>query len=276
METFILEDAKAAQLGDDLTGGAQLLGPDGVTYRVVQVSGSDGTTVVADGTTAVQVVGGANGVFQTGAPVTEAAANAPTGPFYVMMTPTENTAVITAASQRAIMPSKNAPAAFTSSTTSTPRITKTVARDERRRATHNEVERRRRDKINLWILRLSRIIPDCNLSPESQQGANKTQSLQSKGIILSKACDYIGELKEKAEKSQQLAKENERLQTEVTDLRAKYESAVQDIQILKDALSQQGIQLNIFRDSTAAPNGTQPVTPTSGSATSYDDGVLDE
>lgn len=81
-----------------------------------------------------------------------------------------------------------------------------VARDERRRATHNEVERRRRDKINLWILRLSRIIPDCSLNPESQQGSNKTQSLQSKGIILSKACDYINELKEKADKCHQLAK----------------------------------------------------------------------
>ena len=28
-----------------------------------------------------------------------------------------------------------------------------TARDDRRRATHNEVERRRRDKINNWIVR---------------------------------------------------------------------------------------------------------------------------
>uniref|UniRef100_V9L1Q9 Upstream stimulatory factor 2-like protein n=1 Tax=Callorhinchus milii TaxID=7868 RepID=V9L1Q9_CALMI len=35
-------------------------------------------------------------------------------------------------------------------------------RDERRRAQHNEVERRRRDKINNWIVQLSKIIPDCN------------------------------------------------------------------------------------------------------------------
>jgi hypothetical protein len=34
-------------------------------------------------------------------------------------------------------------------------------RDDRRRATHNEVERRRRDKINNWIVKLSKIIPDC-------------------------------------------------------------------------------------------------------------------
>ncbi|NXD03746.1 USF2 factor, partial [Certhia familiaris] len=36
-----------------------------------------------------------------------------------------------------------------------------VPRDERRRAQHNEVERRRRDKINNWIVQLSKIIPDC-------------------------------------------------------------------------------------------------------------------
>ncbi|XP_022710413.1 upstream stimulatory factor 2-like [Varroa jacobsoni] len=276
METFILEDTKPTQIGDDLTGSAQLLGPDGVTYRVVQVSGSDGTTVVAEGTTAVQVVGSTNGVFQTNAPLTDALATTPTGPFYVMMAPTENAAVITTASQRAIMPSKNSSATFTSPTASTTRITKTMARDERRRATHNEVERRRRDKINLWILRLSRIIPDCNLNSESPQGANKTQSLQSKGIILSKACDYINELKEKADKSHQLIKENEQLQMEVSDWRAKYESAVHEIQMLKDILSQQGIQFNIFRDTTMGPGTQQPTTPTGESGGSYDESVLDD
>lgn len=35
-------------------------------------------------------------------------------------------------------------------------------RDDRRRATHNEVERRRRDKINNWISKLGKIIPECN------------------------------------------------------------------------------------------------------------------
>lgn len=37
-----------------------------------------------------------------------------------------------------------------------------MQRDDRRRATHNEVERRRRDKINNWIAKLGKIIPDCN------------------------------------------------------------------------------------------------------------------
>lgn len=36
-----------------------------------------------------------------------------------------------------------------------------LQRDAKRRLTHNEVERRRRDKINQWIMYMSKIIPDC-------------------------------------------------------------------------------------------------------------------
>lgn len=50
------------------------------------------------------------------------------------------------------------------------------------------VERRRRDKINNWIVQLSKIIPDCSME--------STKSGQSKGGILSKACDYIQELRQ--------------------------------------------------------------------------------
>lgn len=35
-----------------------------------------------------------------------------------------------------------------------------LQRDERRRATHNEVEKRRRDKINNWIFKLGKLLPD--------------------------------------------------------------------------------------------------------------------
>ena len=50
-----------------------------------------------------------------------------------------------------------APASSSSSSSTTaPAL---PAKDERRRATHNEVERRRRDNINTWIVRLSKLIP---------------------------------------------------------------------------------------------------------------------
>jgi len=35
-------------------------------------------------------------------------------------------------------------------------------KDIARRQQHNEVERRRRDKINTWINKISRVVPDCS------------------------------------------------------------------------------------------------------------------
>lgn len=40
-------------------------------------------------------------------------------------------------------------------------VVKSNARDDKKRATHNEVERRRRDKINGWIGKLAKIVPSC-------------------------------------------------------------------------------------------------------------------
>lgn len=82
-------------------------------------------------------------------------------------------------------------------------------RDDRRRATHNEVERRRRDKINHWIMKLGSIIPVNGLVPGSgatdESGAECSNSTatsegQSKGGILSKACEYIPMLQENVKK----------------------------------------------------------------------------
>lgn len=136
---------------------------------------------------------------------------------------------------------------YTDSKSEAPR----TSRDEKRRAQHNEgeqwpqflssllpikesdkrnlfkteqyfvccfiVERRRRDKINNWIVQLSKTIPDCTLdsTKTGQVGFSLSGSSlqvtsngavwchflpcglwQSKGGILSKACDYIQELRQ--------------------------------------------------------------------------------
>ncbi|KAM9225048.1 upstream stimulatory factor 2 isoform 3-T3 [Dugong dugon] len=117
------------------------------------------------------------------------------GQFYVMMTPQD---VLQTGAQRTIAP-RTHPYSPKIDGTRTPR-------DERRRAQHNEVERRRRDKINNWIVQLSKIIPDCN-ADNSKTGA-------SKGGILSKACDYIRELRQTNQRMQETFKEAERLQVE--------------------------------------------------------------
>ncbi|XP_041932538.1 upstream stimulatory factor 2 isoform X5 [Alosa alosa] len=108
-------------------------------------------------------------------------------------------------------------------------------RDERRRAQHNEVERRRRDKINNWIVTLSKIIPDCNID-SSKTGA-------SKGGILSKACDYIRELRQNNQRLQESFKEVERVQLDNDLLRQQIEDLKNDNALLRAQLQQHGIEM---------------------------------
>uniref|UniRef100_A0A3B1J258 BHLH domain-containing protein n=1 Tax=Astyanax mexicanus TaxID=7994 RepID=A0A3B1J258_ASTMX len=115
------------------------------------------------------------------------------GQFYVMMTPPD---VLHAGAPRSIAPHPHPNTAKTEG----PR----TPRDDRRRAQHNEVERRRRDKINNWIITLSKIIPDCNL--------DTTKTGASKGGILSKACDYIQELRQQNHRLQEGLNEVKRVQ----------------------------------------------------------------
>lgn len=103
-------------------------------------------------------------------------------------------------------------------------------RDDKRRATHNEVERRRRDKINSWIFKLKEMLPsDVNLNGTNtqmltkesvsalntnasatstptrllvQQGATtaRTPPSDSKSQILIKACEYIKSMQEEIQR----------------------------------------------------------------------------
>uniref|UniRef100_A0A3Q2X0B4 Upstream transcription factor 2, c-fos interacting n=1 Tax=Haplochromis burtoni TaxID=8153 RepID=A0A3Q2X0B4_HAPBU len=134
------------------------------------------------------------------------------GQFYVMMSPPE---VLQTATQRTIAPPS-------------PHI-------DRRRAQHNEVERRRRDKINNWIVTLSKIIPDCSI--DSRTGA-------SKGGILSKACDYIRELRQNNQRLQDSYKEVERVEMDNELLRQQIEELKNDNALLRAQLQQHGIEVN--------------------------------
>jgi len=91
-------------------------------------------------------------------------------------------------------------------------------RDDRRRATHNEVERRRRDMINTWIMKLGKLMPPGEENP-SKGGS------QSKGGILAKACEYVQELRntnlhlgETVKEGEILMVENERLLLKIEEL----------------------------------------------------------
>ncbi|XP_029919585.1 upstream stimulatory factor 2 isoform X2 [Myripristis murdjan] len=241
-----------------------------VTYRVVQVT-DDHIEATADGTGAVSVVSTAafagapqavaqaviqnpfsNGGSPAGetvggetrfayfpaATVSDGTATAvsvqattdPTltqagGQFYVMMSPPD---VLQTTTPRTIAPRTHTYTAKMDG----PR----APRDERRRAQHNEVERRRRDKINNWIVTLSKIIPDCNID-SSKTGA-------SKGGILSKACDYIRELRQSNQRLQESYKEVERVQMDNELLRQQIEELKNDNALLRAQLQQHGVEVN--------------------------------
>ncbi|XP_051928077.1 upstream stimulatory factor 2 isoform X2 [Hippocampus zosterae] len=236
-----------------------------VTYRVVQVT-DDNIDTSSDATGAVSVVstaafaGAPQAVIQnpfsnggspvgetvggetrfayfpaaavsdgTGTAVSVQTTSEPTitqgaGQFYVMMTPPD---VLQSATQRTIAPRTHTYPAKVDG----PR----APRDERRRAQHNEVERRRRDKINNWIVTLSKIIPDCNI--DNRTGA-------SKGGILSKACDYIRELRQNNQRLQETYKEVERIELDNEMLRQQLEELKSDNALLRAQLQQHGIELN--------------------------------
>ncbi|XP_056142018.1 upstream stimulatory factor 2 isoform X1 [Lampris incognitus] len=168
-------------------------------------------TAVSDGTVSVQATADPT-LTQAG------------GQFYVMMTPPD---VIQTGSPRTIAP-RTQPYPAKMDGPRTPR-------DERRRAQHNEVERRRRDKINNWIVTLSKIIPDCNM--------DSTKTGASKGGILSKACDYIRELRQSNQRLQESLKEVERIQVDNELCRQQIEELKNENALLRTQLQQHGIEM---------------------------------
>ncbi|XP_063736324.1 upstream stimulatory factor 2 isoform X3 [Eleginops maclovinus] len=174
-------------------------------------------TAVSDGTVSVQAA--------TDPTLTQAG-----GQFYVMMTPPD---VIQTGTQRTIAP-RTQPYPAKMDGPRTPR-------DERRRAQHNEVERRRRDKINNWIVTLSKIIPDCNMD-STKTGASSLSS-QSKGGILSKACDYIRDLRQNNQRLQESLKEVERIQVDNDLCRQQIEELKNENALLRAQLQQHGIEM---------------------------------
>ncbi|KAF6294024.1 upstream transcription factor 1 [Rhinolophus ferrumequinum] len=152
------------------------------------------------------------------------------GQFFVMMSPQE---VLQGGGQRSIAPRTHP----YSPKSEAPRTT----RDEKRRAQHNEVERRRRDKINNWIVQLSKIIPDCSME--------STKSGQSKGGILSKACDYIQELRQSNHRLSEELQGLDQLQLDNDVLRQQVEDLKNKNLLLRAQLRHHGVEVVIKSDS---------------------------
>lgn len=157
------------------------------------------------------------------------------GQFYVMMTPSD---VLHSASQQTLAPRAHMYTVGEHNSQQHDGFdwkmdSLRTPRDERRRTQHNEVERRRRDKINNWIVALSKIIPGCSI--------DGTKTGASKGGILSKACDYIGELKHHNQRLQESSRAVERVQMDNELLRQQLEELKSENAILLALLEHHGI-----------------------------------
>ncbi|EFN67623.1 Upstream stimulatory factor 2 [Camponotus floridanus] len=170
-------------------------------------------------------------------------------------TPVNNTVQVLASSlngQFYVLSNGNDVATSESARTVAPRVTKlqlegsqniitnVKKRDERRRATHNEVERRRRDKINNWITKLGKLLAECDQNVNKEGDAKGNFEPQSKGGILARACEYITELREAQEKLSQSMDENAQLIEEAKTLRQVVSQLRDENSKLKVQISKQG------------------------------------
>jgi len=112
-----------------------------------------------------------------------------------------------------------------------------------RRATHNEVERRRRDNINNWIMKLSKLIPDCNNgTPDTSAVASSAgKQSQSKGGILAKACEYLAEMRTTNQRLVDSIKQAEEVSAQNERLSAQVEQLQEENAVLKQQLQNHGI-----------------------------------
>ncbi|XP_078591724.1 upstream stimulatory factor-like isoform X8 [Branchiostoma floridae x Branchiostoma japonicum] len=202
------------------------------TYFPATSVGEAGSTQTAEGTTLtqtatgefiIQTSGAREAVTTTQPENVTLAQPAQGGQFYVMMSPQD---VLQQGAQRTIAPRTHQ---------FSPKMDNTrPVRDERRRVSHNEVERRRRDKINNWITKLSKIVPDC--------AQDHTKQGQSKGGILAKTCDYIHELRTANARMAESLKDAERISVDAELLRQQVEELKNENALLRAQLNQHGIE----------------------------------
>ncbi|EFA02273.2 Upstream stimulatory factor 2-like Protein [Tribolium castaneum] len=200
-----------------------LRSPEGmITYRVLQVE--EGVESVP------QIVTTGSNFSNTN--VQQVLTSNLNGQVYVIGNP--NDVFATQAGARAIAPRSS----IIDNSTSV--VTNIKRRDERRRATHNEVERRRRDKINNWITKLSKIIPE-NTPPDMK--GNGHYDGQSKGGILAKACEYILELRDNEQKCDLYMKENKQLSQALELLKQKNAALEQENRTFREILKRNGLDV---------------------------------
>lgn len=202
-----------------------------IQYRVAGGEGSIPLRLVSDPEPSTSSATGTNNV--------QAVLASPlNGQFYVIGSPTE---VLGPVGQRNIAPRtfslESSGSGGSGIVSNHSASTSKEEKQGNRRATHNEVERRRRDNINQWIMKLGKLIPPEMGGIDNSQGGK--HHAQSKGGILAKACEYLADtrntnenLRDSLKALQEVTADNDRLTSQVQRLQRENE-------LLREQLQQQ-------------------------------------
>jgi len=115
------------------------------------------------------------------------------------------------------------------------------SRQARRRELHNEVERRRRDNINSWMVQLSKILPDCVFG-DGDNSRSKALTATSKGAILEKAVAYIEALKAANNSLGKQVNETQQLKSDNEILRRQIDALKSENNLMREQLERNGIR----------------------------------
>eukprot|EP00731_Ephydatia_muelleri_P012322 Em0006g1216a len=115
-------------------------------------------------------------------------------------------------------------------------------RDQIRKATHNEVERRRRDRINELIKTLAQLVPGCQKKDAST--GSIIGYVYSKGTVLDKTVDYLKELLILNEQLTHSAKLAEKSAGTISVLQSQVAALEKDNSALRSQLMQFGLDIN--------------------------------
>lgn len=154
---------------------------------------------------------------------TKVYAPASAGQYFVMMSPSDVSSPSSLA-QRAIarLPLGSRPVVASGN-----------VREDRRKQTHKEVERRRRDKINAWISHLAELVPDCS---------SDIKLAESKCAVLAKACEYITSLATANESLSASVDDFDASAADTAELRQQYALLQAENQLLWDKVHSNGIE----------------------------------
>ena len=121
-------------------------------------------------------------------------------------------------------------------------------REEKRRQTHNEVERRRRGKINGWIRKLAEMVPNCKDELGSKQrghpGATRdiSQGVKSNCGVLQKTVNFIQELQIAHSQVVERLQEQNQVLVEMAKVRENLKRVEQENQLFRSQLQTHGIE----------------------------------